>query len=152
MPASGAGGRWFESGRPHSLITKGMSLTERGFCLRLHTEFCFRLFPVLASRQASKLNQRGKRVLSLLAFRHMLMLIGFIASISVTSQTHIAYGHGCQAQGGCCTVGSTCVDISANSPIYIMFAVVGSGSVLMFAFYSKPEQRKRLGMIFNIFI
>ena len=80
------------------------------------------------------------------------MLVGLIAGISIASPANAAYGHGCQAQGGCCTVGSACVDISANSPVYMMFAVVGMGAVAMLAFYSRPEQRKRLSTIFNIFI
>nr|AFK24891.1 hypothetical protein Josef01_05d18_43 [uncultured archaeon] len=87
----------------------------------------------------------------MLRINNLLVFVGLIASVSVASQTNVAYGHGCQAQGGCCTVGSACVDISANSPIYMMFAVVGGGAVAMFAFYSRPEQRKRLGAVFNIF-
>ncbi|AIC14921.1 hypothetical protein [Nitrososphaera viennensis] len=90
----------------------------------------------------------------MLQFRRMLALsMTIIASAAVIINTGPAYGHGCQAQGGCCTVGDACVEISANSPIYMMFAVVGVGAVMMLAFYGRPEQRRnRLGAIFNIFI
>ncbi|MEW6605712.1 MAG: hypothetical protein AB1351_13645 [Thermoproteota archaeon] len=81
----------------------------------------------------------------------LLVLVGLIAGISAAGQIHIAYGHGCQAQGGCCIVGSACVDISASSPIYMMFAVMGLGAIAMFAFYGRPEPRKRIGAVFNIF-
>jgi hypothetical protein len=47
-------------------------------------------------------------------------------------------------------VGGACADIGANSPIYMMFAVVGAGAVAMMAFYGRLEKR-RLGAIFNIF-
>lgn len=73
-----------------------------------------------------------------------------IAVFATASNTGMVFGHGCQAEGGCCTVGSSCVDISANSPLYMMFAVVGAGAVAMIAFYGRSEQR-RLGAIFNIF-
>ena len=71
------------------------------------------------------------------------------AAVFVTT-TGTAYGHGCQAQGGCCTVGSGCVEISANSPIFMMFAVVGLGAVTMMAFYGRSVQKSRPGAIFNI--
>ncbi|AIF85206.1 hypothetical protein NTE_03174 [Candidatus Nitrososphaera evergladensis SR1] len=80
----------------------------------------------------------------------------FIASavVIISNNTGLAYGHGCQAQGGCCTVGDACVEISASSPIYMMFAVVGAGAVMMLAFYGRSEQtrKSRLGAVFNIFI
>ena len=86
----------------------------------------------------------------MLAINNMLLIIGLMAGLSIASQANAAYGHGCQAQGGCCIVGS-CTDMSVVSPIYMMFAAVGAGAVAMFGFNSRPEQRKKLGMIFNIF-
>lgn len=81
------------------------------------------------------------------------MLVGFVFGMSlVVSDVPVAYGHGCQAQGGCCTVGSSCVELSANSPIFLMFAAVIAGAVVMYAFYNKPDQRRQLGAIFNIFV
>lgn len=63
-----------------------------------------------------------------------------------------AYAHGCPAQGGCCMVGGACADVGANSPIFMMFAVVGAGAVTMMAFYGRSVQRSRLGAIFSIFV
>lgn len=81
----------------------------------------------------------------------MLVLIGLAVCISIAGQMQVAYGHGCQAQGGCCTVGGPCVETSANSPIYLMFVVVGLAGAMLFKFYGGPEQGKRLYSIFNIF-
>lgn len=86
------------------------------------------------------------RILLTLAFGMVLFAAIFASS------TGLAYGHGCQAQGGCCTVGGSCVEITANSPIFMMFAVVGLGAVTMMAFYGKTVSKSRLGAIFNIFI
>jgi hypothetical protein len=86
----------------------------------------------------------------LLAIKNIFLLIGLVAGLSIASPANAAYGHGCQAQGGCCIVGS-CADTSVISPIYMMFAAVGAGAVAMFGFYNRPEQRKKLGTIFNIF-
>jgi hypothetical protein len=60
-----------------------------------------------------------------------------------------AYAHGCPAQGGCCTVGDSCVEISANSPLFIMFVAVSIFGVLLFSFYGR-EQRRRLYSALNI--
>ena len=83
--------------------------------------------------------------------RMLALSMAIIASVAIIN-TGTAFGHGCQAQGGCCTVGDACVDITPLSPIYLMFAVVGAGAVAMLAFYGRSEQRNRLGAIFNIFI
>ncbi len=80
----------------------------------------------------------------------LLVLCTVLAVFAAASNAGMAYGHGCPAQGGCCMVGGACADIGANSPIYMMFAVVGAGAVAMMAFYGRTEQR-RLGAIFNIF-
>jgi hypothetical protein len=61
-----------------------------------------------------------------------------------------AYAHGCQAQGGCCTVGDPCVEISANTPLGIMFVAVSIFGALLLPFYGR-EQRRRLYSALNIF-
>lgn len=80
-----------------------------------------------------------------------LALGAMIVTAAVAISTNSAYAHGCQAQGGCCTVGGSCVEISATSPVYMMFAVVGAGAVAMLGFYGRQEPGTRLGAIFNIF-
>lgn len=93
-----------------------------------------------------------------LAYCHVLQFVRMFAmgvvlvAAVIVANAGAAYAHGCQAQGGCCTVGSACVEISANSPIFMIFAVVGLGAVTMMAFYGKSIQKSRLGAIFNIFI
>ena len=84
-------------------------------------------------------------------FKQLFVVGVIIIIVAVTLNLRSAYAHGCQAQGGCCSVGGACVEISANSPIYMMFAVVGLGGLTMFVFYGRSEQRQRLGAIFNIF-
>jgi UDP-N-acetylmuramyl tripeptide synthase len=85
-----------------------------------------------------------------LQFTHVFVLGTIIVAIAVAISTGSAYAHGCQAQGGCCSVGDACAEIGAVSPIYMMFATVGASAVAMLAFYGKQEGTS-LGAIFNIF-
>ena len=87
----------------------------------------------------------------MLQFVRMPALGMIIAASAAIINTGTAFGHGCQAQGGCCTVGGACIRISPISPIYMMFAVVGASGVAMLAFYGRSH-RNRLGAIFNIFV
>jgi hypothetical protein len=81
----------------------------------------------------------------------MLALGSIIIATAFAASIDSAYAHGCPAQGGCCTVGNACVDISPISPMYMMFAVVGVSAVTILTFYSRQEQGDRLGAIFNMF-
>ena len=76
--------------------------------------------------------------------------MGFILaalSILLIGITQQAYAHSSEPTG--CVVGGPCVEITANSPIFIMFAVIGAGGVIMLAYYGRQDQRKKLGAIFN---
>lgn len=42
-------------------------------------------------------------------------------------------------------------EISAVSPVYMMFAVIAAGAAAMLGFYGKQECGTRLDAIFNIF-
>jgi hypothetical protein len=88
----------------------------------------------------------------MLQFMHLLALGSIIAMATIAVSTGSAYAHGCQAQGTCCMVGGSCAEIGAASPVYMMFAVIGAGAVLMLGFYSRQVQGTRLGAIFNIFL
>jgi hypothetical protein len=61
-----------------------------------------------------------------------------------------AYAHGCQAQGGCCTVGGACAEGSLT-PLGMMIASVGIFGVLLYSYYGRSQERKRLYSALNIF-
>lgn len=82
----------------------------------------------------------------------MLVLIGFAVAISIAGQMQVAYGHGCQAQGGCCTVGGSCVEATAFSPVLTVFTMFGLAGTILIALLGGSAQRKKLGAVFNIFI
>jgi hypothetical protein len=76
-------------------------------------------------------------------------LIAILLLAAVSFVPLQAHAHGCPAQGGCCTVGDPCVEISANSPVGIMFAAVSIFGALLLPFYGR-EQRRRLFSALNI--
>jgi hypothetical protein len=88
---------------------------------------------------------------NILQFAYLLALGAMMAMAAGAVGTGSAYAHGCQAQGACCEVGGSCAEITAVSPVYMMFAVIGVGAVAMLGFYGRQGPETRLGAIFNIF-
>jgi hypothetical protein len=62
-----------------------------------------------------------------------------------------AHAHGCAAQGGCCTVGSACVEISTNSPLNMMFVGMSIFGLLLLPFYGHAQEQRRLCSALNVY-
>ncbi|MGI0023695.1 MAG: hypothetical protein ACREA4_00945, partial [Nitrososphaera sp.] len=69
----------------------------------------------------------------MLQFKHMLVLGVVIAFIGIASmRTEAVYGHGCQAQGGCCTVGGCRDQALIQNPSLVVSVIAGSAGAMLF--------------------
>lgn len=78
------------------------------------------------------------------------MLAVFLLA-ACTFQSELAFAHGGETL--VCTVGGSCVETTAPSPIYVMFVILGLFGALFFTHnaYEGRYKRQRMGAIFNIF-
>lgn len=78
------------------------------------------------------------------------LIFGFLLSASLVVNMQNAYGHGCQAQGGCCTVGSACAEASIT-PLAMMFVATSVFGVMLFSFYGRQQLPHKICSCLNIF-
>jgi hypothetical protein len=75
----------------------------------------------------------------------LILAIGLLLMIPVGLDFPVAYGHGCQAQGACCTVGMACGE-GSSTPLSMMFVAVGMFGLILVSFYGRrhPPQKNLL--------
>ena len=60
--------------------------------------------------------------------------LSLLTTVGLSYQS--AYGHGCQAQGACCTVGMACGE-GSSTPLIMMFVAVGIFGFIFVSFYGR---------------
>jgi hypothetical protein len=62
----------------------------------------------------------------------------------------LAYGHGCQAQGACCTVGMACGE-GSNILLSMMFVAVGMLGLILVSFYGRRHIPQKICSCLAVF-
>jgi hypothetical protein len=78
-----------------------------------------------------------------------MLLLGFSIAAAVINLEN-ASAHGCQAQGGCCTLGGMCAE-GSPIPLSMMFVAVGMFGLVLISFYGRRQTHQKICSCLNIF-